>query len=117
MCLPPAHASPQTFARNMFFRRERKRGPPGFVGGWPTSTPTVTFPLRKGTAAGHLVYYFITDASDQSVARALGVNFTPKLANAARTSTVQHSTSSDATSIAVAGDVDFSPVHVLVAGP
>src|SRR5258708_8037369 len=117
MCLPPAHASPQTFARNMFFRRERKRGPPGFVGGWPASKPTVTFPLRKGTAGGHLVYYFITDASNQSVAQALGVNFTPKLANSAGTSTVQHSSSTDPISIAVPADVDFSPVHVLVAGP
>jgi hypothetical protein len=77
----------------------------------------VTFPLRTGTAAGHLVYYFITDASDQTVAQALGVNFTPKLANAAGTSTVQHSSSTDPRSFTVPAGVDFSPVHVLVAGP
>jgi len=117
MCFNTAHTFHQTFGPNSFFLNENQQGPTGFQEGSPTSKPTVTFPLRKGTAAGHLVYYFITDASDQSVARALGVNFTPKLANAAGTSTVQHSTSSDATSIAVAGDVDFSPVHVLVAGP
>src|SRR5258708_25046594 len=117
MCFNTAHTFHQTFGPNSFFLNENQQGPTGFLEGSPASKPTVTFPLRRGTAAGHLVYYFITDASDQSVARALGVDFTPKLVNAAGTSTVQHSTSSDATSIAVAGDVDFSPVHVLVAGP
>ncbi len=117
MCFNTAHTFHQTFGPNSFFLQENQQGPTGFVEGSPTSKPTVTFPLRKGTAGGHLVYYFITDASDQSVARALGVNFTPKLANSAGTSTVQHSSSTDPTSIAVTADVDFSPVHVLVAGP
>ncbi len=83
MCFNTAHTFHQTFGPNSFFLNENQQGPTGFQEGSPTSKPTVTFPLRKGTAAGHLVYYFITDASDQSVARALGVNFTPKLANAA----------------------------------
>src|SRR5258707_11903284 len=117
MCFNTAHTFHQTFGPNSFFLNENQQGPTGFQEGSPTSKPTVTFPLRKGTAAGHLVYYFITDASDQSVARALGVNFTPKLANAAGTSTVQHSSSNDPTSIAVAGDVDFFPGHMLVCGP
>jgi hypothetical protein len=117
MCFNTAHTFHQTFGPNSFFLNENQQGPTGFREGPPTSKPTVTLPLRRGTAAGHLVYYFITDASDQSVAQALGVNFTPKLANAAGTSTVQQSSSSDPTSIAVPADVDFSPVHVLVAGP
>jgi hypothetical protein len=117
MCFNTAHTFHQTFGPNSFFLNGNQQGPTGFVEGSPASKPTVTFPLRKGTAGGHLVYYFITDASDQSVARALGVNFTPKLANSAGTSTVQLSSSTDPTSIAVLADVDFSPVHVLVAGP
>src|SRR5260370_13030746 len=117
MSFNTAHTFHQTFGPNSFFLNANQQGPTGFVEGAPASKPTVTFPLRRGTAAGHLVYYFITDASDQTVAQALGVNFTPKLANAAGTPTVQHSLSSDPTSIAVPADVDFSPVHVLVAGP
>src|SRR5260370_24536411 len=117
MCFNTAHTFHQTFGPNSFFLNGNQQGPPGFVEGSPTSKPTVTFPLRKGTAASHLVYYFITDASDQSVAQALGVNYTPKLANAAGTSTVKHSSSSDPRSIMLPADVDFSPVHVLVAGP
>src|SRR5260370_15795470 len=115
MCFNTAHTFHQTFGPNSFFLQENQQGPTRFVEGSPTSKPTVTFPLRRGTAAGHLVYYFITDASDQTVAQALGVNLTPKLANAARTSTVQNSSSSDPRSITVPADVDFSPVHVLVA--
>ncbi len=103
MCFNTAHTFHQTFGPNSFFLSENQQGPTGFVEGSPTSKPTVTFPLRQGTAAGHVVYYFITDASDQSVARALGVNFTPKLANSAGTSVVQHSSSSDPASIVVPG--------------
>ena len=117
MCFNTAHTFHQTFGPNSFFLNENQQGPTGFQEGPPASKPTVTFPLRRGTANGHLVYYFITDASDQAVARALGVNFTPKLANSAGTPAVQLSSSSDPASIVVPADVDFSPVHVLVAGP
>src|SRR5215467_14038988 len=51
----------------------------------------VTYPLYQGTSHGRDVSYVITDASNLSVARALGVNFTPKLARAAGTSAVQNS--------------------------
>src|SRR6266852_3008375 len=50
-------------------------GPASFYEGPPNTKPSVTFPLRQGTAAGHTAYYVITDASDQSVAENLGVNF------------------------------------------
>jgi hypothetical protein len=56
----------------------------------------------------------ITDASDETVAQSLGVNFTPKLANAGGTTAVQHSSSTDPTAIIVPGDVDFSSTRVLV---
>jgi len=114
MCFNTAHTFHQIFGPNSFFLNENQQGPTGFQENPPTSKPRVTFPLRLGTAAGHTVYYVITDASNQTVAQNLGVNFTPKLANAAGTSTVQHSSSSDPTSINVPGDVDFSPTHVLI---
>jgi len=114
MCFNTAHTFHQVFGPNSFFLNSNQQGPTGFQENPPTSKPTVTFPLRLGTAAGHTVYYVVTDASTQTVAQNLGVNYTPKLANAAGTSAVQLSSSSDATSINVPGDVDFSPTHVLV---
>jgi hypothetical protein len=114
MCFNTAHTFHQTFGPNSFFLNGNQQGATGFQENPPTSKPTVTFPLRLGTAAGHTVYYVITDASNQTVAQNLGVNYTPKLANAAGTSAVQLSSSSDPTSINVPGGVDFSPTHVLV---
>ena len=69
--------------------------PPGVQG--PTSFrenagPTVvTFPRYTGWSGGQRVTYVITDASDLSVAHALGVNYTPKLANSEGTAAVQSS--------------------------
>jgi len=117
MCFNTGHTFHQIFGPNSFFLNENQQGPTSFQENPPTSKPTVAFPLRQGTAASHTVYYVITDASDRTVAQALGVNFTPKLANAAGTSAVQDSVSSDPTSIEVPAGVDFSPTHVLVAGP
>ena len=117
MCFNTSHTFHQIFGPNSFFLNENQQGPTGFQESPPTSAPLVTLPLRTGTAAGHTVYYIITDASDQSVAQSLGVNFTPKLVNDAGTSAVQRSSSSDPTAINIPADVDFSPTHVLVAGP
>lgn len=116
MCFNRAHTFHQTFGPNSFFTAENVQGPTSFQENPPTSKPTVTFPLRQGTAgnSGHTVYYVITDASDQTVAQSLGVNFTPKLANAKGTLAVQHSSSSDPTSIVVPAGVDFTPERVLV---
>ena len=114
MCFNTAHTFHQTFGPNGFFTAENVQGPTSFQENPPTSAPTVTLPLRTGTAAGHAVYYVITDASDRTVAATLGVNFTPKLANAGGTPAVQQSSSTDPTAINVNGDVDFSPLHVLV---
>ena len=115
MCFNTAHTFHQTFGPSSFFLNENQQGLTSFNEGGPTPKPTVTFPLRQGLAAGHTVYYVITDASDRAIAEQLGVNFTPKLANAAGTSAVQHSSSTVPGSIAVSAGVDFSPAHVLVA--
>ena len=116
MCFNTAHTFHQTFGPNSFFLNENQQGPTSFQENPPTSKPTVTFALRQGTAGnpGHTVYYVITDASDQTVAQSLGVNFTPKLANAGGTAAVQHSSSANPAAIDVPGDVDFSPTRVLV---
>jgi hypothetical protein len=115
MCFNTSHTFHQTFGPNSFFLNENQQGPTSFSEGPPTSKPVATLPLYTGTASGHRVYYIITDASDQSVATSLGVNYVPKLANAANTSAVQLSSSSDPKAINVSAGVDFSPTHVLVA--
>src|SRR2546427_7307104 len=115
MCFNTGNTFHQTFGPISFFLNETQQGPTSFQEGPPTSKPVVILPLHRGAAAGHLVYYVITDASDLTVAQDLGVNYTPKLANAAGTSAVQRSSSSDPTSIDVPAGVDFSPERVLVA--
>ena len=117
MCFTTSQTFHQLFGPNSFFLNENQQGPTGFSESPPTSKPVVNLPLRTGTAAGHRVFYVITDASTQSAATSLGVNFTPKLANAANTPGVQMSSSNDPTAINVPAGVDFSPTHVLVAGP
>jgi hypothetical protein len=116
MCFNTAQTFHQTFGPNSFFLNENQQGPTSFRENPPLSKPTVTFPLYTGTAAGHPVYYVITDASDRTVAQTLGVNFTPKLANVAGTAAVQLSAATDPTALAVPADVDFSPTRVLVPG-
>jgi hypothetical protein len=118
MCFNTAHTFHQTFGPDSFFTAETVQGPTSFAENPPTSKPTVTFPLHQGIAGNHAhaIYYVITDASDRTVAQNLGVNFTPKLANAGGTAAVQHSSSTDPTVINVPGDVDFSPARVLVPG-
>jgi hypothetical protein len=89
MCFSPAGTFHQTFGSDSFFLNENQQGPTSFSEGTPDANPLVTLPLYTGTAAGHHVYYIITDASTQAVATKLGVNYTPKLANAANTTSVQ----------------------------
>jgi hypothetical protein len=116
MCFNTAHTFHQIFGPNSFFTAENVQGPTSFRENPPTSAPTVTLPLHTGTAGSpsHAVYYVITDASDLTVAQSLGVNYTPKLANAAGTPGAQRSTTNDRTALSVPGDVDFSPTHILV---
>jgi len=78
------------FGPNSFFEPSTVQGPTSFREN--TGPTVVTYPLYRGTSQGRDVYYVITDASDRSVAQALGVNYTPKLARAAGTAAVQNST-------------------------
>jgi hypothetical protein len=65
------------------------------------------------------VEYVITDASNRSVAETLGVNYVPKLAQAAGTTAVQTSPSAIGTGngIDFPASVDFSPQHIITPDP
>jgi hypothetical protein len=96
-----------------FFLPKTVQGPTSFrENAGPT---TVTYPLHHGTSQGRREDYVITDASDLSVALALGVNFTPKLARAAGTGAVQNSSSviGNGNGIDFPASVDFSPTRVV----
>jgi hypothetical protein len=105
------------FGPQSFFLPKTVQGPTSFK---ENAGPTiVTYPLYHGASQGRPVEYVITDASDLSVAEVLGVNYVPKLAQAAGTSAVQTSTSTIGTGrgIDFPASVDFSPQRVLVPGP
>jgi hypothetical protein len=101
------------FGPDSFFEPATVQGPSSFT---ENAGPTVvTYPLYHGTSQGRDVYYVITDASDLSVARALGVNYAPKLAQAAGTPAVENSTSQvgSGNGIDFPATVDFSPARIL----
>jgi len=102
------------FGPDSFFLPNTVQGPTSFR---ENAGPTVvTYPLYHGTSRGRDVSYVITDASNLSVARVLGVNYTPKLAQAAGTAAVQNSTSQvgSGNGIDFPASVDFSPARVLI---
>jgi hypothetical protein len=102
------------FGPDSFFLPNTVQGPTSFR---ENAGPTVvTYPLYHGTSQGRDVSYVITDASNLSVAQALGVNYTPKLAQAAGTAAVQNSTSQigSGNGIDFPASVDFSPTRVLI---
>jgi hypothetical protein len=77
---------------------------------------TVTLPLYHGLSPqGKDVFYIITDASDFDVAREMGINFAPKLAEAVDSTGVQPVTLRDGIMV-FEGDVDFSPAYKVVPG-
>src|ERR1700746_2942244 len=79
------------FGPQSFFLPKTQQGPTSFK---ENAGPTiVTYPLYRGTSQGRGVSYVITDASSLIVAQVLGVNYTPKLAQAAGTAAVENSTS------------------------
>jgi hypothetical protein len=101
------------FGPDSFFLPNTVQGPTSFR---ENSGPTiVTYPLYKGSSKGRRVYYVITDASDLTVARALGVNYTPKLARAVGTSAVEDSRSSlsSGNGVSFPASVNFAPTRVL----
>ena len=102
------------FGPDSFFLPNTVQGPTSFS---ENAGPTiVTYPLYHGTSQGRDVSYVITDASDRSVAEILGVNYVPKLAQAAGTAAVQNSSSEigSGNGIDFPASVDFSPTHVIV---
>src|SRR5260370_34069024 len=66
MCFNTAHTFHQTFGPSSFFINENRQGATGFQEGPPTSKPTVTLPLRRGTRHGHGGYYLLPHRHDQS---------------------------------------------------
>jgi hypothetical protein len=77
---------------------------------------SVTLPLFRGLSPqGKDVFYIITDASDFDVARQMGVNYAPKLAEAVGSPGVQNVTLEDGV-MKFAGDVDFSREYKVVPG-
>jgi len=101
------------FGPDSFFLPSTVQGPTSFS---ENAGPTVvTYPLYHGTSRGRGVSYVITDASNLSVAQALGVNYTPKLAQAAGTGAVQDSASQvgSGSGIDFPASVDFSPTRIL----
>jgi hypothetical protein len=101
------------FGPDSFFEPTTAQGPTSFA---ENAGPTVvTYPLYHGTSRGRDVSYVITDASDLSVARALGVNYAPKLAQAAGTPAVENSTSQigSGNGIDFPASVNFSPTRIL----
>ena len=105
------------FGPESFFLPKTIQGPTSFTEN--TGPTTVTYPFYRGTSQGRDVRYVITDASTLSAAQALGVNYVPKLANAAGTAAVQNSSSEigSGNGIDFPASVDFSPTRVIIPGP
>lgn len=78
---------------------------------------TITLPLHKGTTmTGASVWYIITDTSDRAVAERLGVNWSPKLANAIGSAAVQQ-VRFVGDMVEFKGTVDFTPERAVIPGP
>jgi len=79
-------------------------------------------PLHRGVANGVPVWYILTDVSDARLARDMGLNFAPKLANVGNgcASCVQEVTAPQGMGHGVVqfqDRPDFSPTRLLVPGP
>lgn len=88
------------------------------------SRDIATVPLFKGSVNGTTVWYVIMDVSDRGLARELGINFAPRLANATNgcPGCVQIVRSSNpvlgrADDVEFRGLIDFSPGRIYVPGP
>jgi hypothetical protein len=105
------------FGPASFFIPPEQQGPTSFR---ENSGPTViTYPLYDGTSQGRPVNYVITDASDLSAALLLGVNYVPKLTQAAGTPAVQNSSSKIGIGkgIDFPASVNFGPQRVITPDP
>jgi len=116
-CFAQAGTDHVVFGPDSFFLPPTVQGPTSFR---ENPGPTiVTYPLYQGTSGGRRVSYVITDASSLSAARALGVNYTPKLAQAAGTTAVENSGSrvQGGGGISFPATVNFAPARVLTPSP
>ncbi len=81
------------------------------------SNPTVTLPVYEGIGpSGEPTFYLLTEAADYEVAQMMGLNFAPKLAHGRDTDGSQQVTIENGM-MKFKGDVDFSPVRSVGAGP
>ena len=77
----------------------------------------VTLPLFEGVSDGEIVQYIVTESSARADAARRGVNYAPKLANAAGTTAVQSVTFDDEGRVVFPATVDFSPERQVAPGP
>jgi hypothetical protein len=78
---------------------------------------TVTLPLYQGRMRdGRSVWYVLTDVSDQRLARQLGLNWSPKLANAPDGAVRTATRNRQGSLVFDQGWVDFSPERVVLPG-
>jgi hypothetical protein len=80
------------------------------------NSTVATFPLHRGLSGGKTVYYVITDVSDRTLAGSLGVNYVPKLLNAAGSHAVMKVTMKNG-AVVFPATVSFNHTRVLVPGP
>jgi len=84
--------------------------------------PTARFPMFQGwetlpSGERREGYYVITEASDQDLARELGVIFAPRMADAIGSGGEQNAEWTEDGRLIFEGSVDFSPTRSLTAGP
>jgi hypothetical protein len=117
LCINTAGAPHILFGPNSFFEPSDVQGPTSFQEN--TAQTVATYPLYRGSSGGQEVDYVITDASSLPVARALGVNYSPKLNASAGTAAVQQSSSSisSGNGIDFPATVDFSAPRTLQPDP
>ncbi len=117
VCVNTIGARAIIFGPDSFFKPSGVQGPTSFKEN--RRQTQATYPLYRGTSGGQQVGYVITDASSLRAARALGVNYSPKLRAAARTSAVQRSTAKifSGNGINFPATVSFSRQRTLVPDP
>ena len=77
----------------------------------------VTLPLYRGRLEdGRTVWHVVTDASDEAAAKAMGLIYAPKLANAKGRAVRSARREPDGTFVFDRGAVDFSPERMLIPG-